>query len=68
LFLSSSLTFPSSAGVSPNIFTKPPKGIALRVYFVPFFSQKVRILGGNQIPNSSTLIPAFLATIKCPHS
>ena len=46
-----------------------PRGIAFAVYSVHFLSfQSLQILGGIQIPNSSTFTPDFLAAVKCQSS
>src|SRR3989344_1504457 len=57
-----------SAGFSPNIFTNPPNGNQLSVNGVPFQVKSFLIRGGKPRPNSSTRIPNFLATKKCPNS
>src|SRR3989344_4442432 len=56
------------SGFSPKIFTKPPKGNQLRVNGVPFQVNSFLARGGKPRPNSSTLMPNFLATRKCPSS
>jgi len=55
------------SSIIPDIFTKPPNGIAPKEYSVSpnVFPQ---IFGGNPIENFSTLIPKALAASKCPIS
>jgi hypothetical protein len=67
--LSFALKVHESEGSSHLSLTKPPNGIAFRVYSVPLLSvHRVKIFGGIPIPNSNTCTPVFFATIKCPNS
>src|SRR5258708_2608164 len=59
--------FPPPASSSPYNLTNPPMGNKFNEYIVsPIFLPNT--LGGNPNPNSSTLIPNFFATKKCPAS
>ena len=57
----------STSPSSPSMRTNPPSGIQLRLYRVPCHMTDV-IRGGKPIPNSSTVMPARLATRKWPSS
>ena len=57
----------STSPSSPSMRTNPPSGIQLRLYRVPCQTTEV-IRGGKPIPNSSTVMPARLATMKWPSS
>src|SRR3989338_3581662 len=57
----------SSSGVSPKIFTNPPKGKRFREYSVSPY-RLPNNFGGKPKPNSSTRILKCLATKKCPNS
>ena len=63
--LSSPVTSPS--GSSPDIFTYPPKGMALRRYSVSPLVNPT-IFGPNPMENFSTLTPERFAARKCPIS
>ena len=63
------LKFPgaSDASSSSPIMHKPPIGKSFRQYLVPLYSFETRF-GPIPIANSSTSIPFFFASVKCPSS
>ena len=57
----------SSAVSSPSIMQAPPRGSSLNVYSVSP-RRTPKSFGPMPTANSSTTIPFFFATIKCPNS